>query len=938
MFSRSFLEHANNEAFFLFGKREEKRVHQSGKKKGEKKPHRKKKRKQERMREPSSRKLGRTNQVKFESELAREIRGVLFACPHFFLLDEKRFVKDELVFLIENAMMYSSSWELLREYVNYEKREIQIEKMEKEKRVRVVFEGKKQSADEQPSLKVVVLISGGGRVCSAAKTGEVRVKTTMTWNRDDSSDAMEVDSRNSSSLSMRQQYNIARSIVVKNQNISRKSIEIKFRDVLKRLRDERDCDRQRRNGEIKMENLAMHTDSMKMKLYPGRPIGCIRDETFQNWSFQVGKPFYFISLFSGAGIAVEGLRSAGGFPVLICEKDSRRMEQLKLNNLDLEPWQFIEDVFTIDQTLIDRVVNKYFHVDLIDASPECKPHSPKNVNRANVPTEIVFAPIEKIFEIEKYVVLAQKNRLNRLPRHLKVKEMKANRSTLVMIENVPGILQQRTVDDGERKIAHIVEVMRICVRQSMGFGIRTLHAEDAGLDASKTRVFLLATRNRHFDIEECLNFHTRTECKGECRYVYGSCQSKCYRCLNRSRLKSEKTVDVMDNNLDSNLDSQRFTCQNLQNFNSVHLDGTTLTNGITATNSTRIIVVNKTGALPVRWLGLKDLSRLFGVDSQFFTRAPPTLPTKKRARFSMSNNTDEVSNGAFVDASNDDFDAQAKRFMKMIGDSATAPLLRFLGSRIKRSLNIQNQTTSRISRRVEFLDETSRQDWVNKLLSAKDAYPSDYGVSLSASVYDDFDEIDDVDAILTRGLKRTKDKLSVPLFAISETTPSQRSSLKTSNHVVPEEVLSKYREKLRREIDAGLLLKIDFNTRRSLGFSNDDAFKALLFLVKKAPKKARVLFHQPTAESLYSIPFVRINGTNYELGDAICRSSVDALMDDEKTISSSSEFKRLKEYLKEQTKLLPTVKEKEWEEMKRALTRLREAQKQALILFHDVIK
>ena len=83
---------------------------------------------------------------------------------------------------------------------------------------------------------------------------------------------------------------------------------------------------------------------------------------------------------------------------------------------------------------------------------------------------------------------------------------------------------------------------------------------------------------------------------------------------------------------------------------------------------------------------------------------------------------------------------------------------------------------------------------------------------------------------------------------------------------------------------------------------------------------------------------MRINGTNYELGDAICRSSVDALMDDEKTISSSSEFKRNEEYLKEQTKVLPTVKEKEKEEMKRALTRLREAQKQALVLFYDVIK
>ena len=138
-----------------------------GKKKGRKRNPQNKKRKQERMREPSSRKLGRTNQVKFESELAREIRSVLFACPHFFLL-EKSFVEAECVFLIENAMMTSSSWQLLREYVNYEKREIQIEKMEKEKRVRVVFEGKKQSADEQPSLKVVVLAYGGG-VCGGGK-------------------------------------------------------------------------------------------------------------------------------------------------------------------------------------------------------------------------------------------------------------------------------------------------------------------------------------------------------------------------------------------------------------------------------------------------------------------------------------------------------------------------------------------------------------------------------------------------------------------------------------------------------------------------------------------------------------------------------------------------------------------------------------------------
>ena len=144
-------------------------------KKRKEKKSKNKKRKQERMREPSySRKLGRTNQAEFESELSREIRGVLFACPHFFLL-EKSFVEAECVFLIENAMMTSSSWQLLREYVNYEKREIQIEKMEKEKRVRVVFEGKKQSADEKPSLKVVVLVYDGGGVCGGANVSEVHV-------------------------------------------------------------------------------------------------------------------------------------------------------------------------------------------------------------------------------------------------------------------------------------------------------------------------------------------------------------------------------------------------------------------------------------------------------------------------------------------------------------------------------------------------------------------------------------------------------------------------------------------------------------------------------------------------------------------------------------------------------------------------------------------
>ena len=42
--------------------------------------------------------------------------------------------------------------------------------------MRVVFEGKKQTADEHPSLKVVVLIfGGGGRISAAAKTNVATV-------------------------------------------------------------------------------------------------------------------------------------------------------------------------------------------------------------------------------------------------------------------------------------------------------------------------------------------------------------------------------------------------------------------------------------------------------------------------------------------------------------------------------------------------------------------------------------------------------------------------------------------------------------------------------------------------------------------------------------------------------------------------------------------
>jgi hypothetical protein len=124
-----------------------------------------------------------------------------------------------------------------------------------------------------------------------------------------------------------------------------------------------------------MTSLAFHA-ARKVEIFPPAPIKFIRGSLKKmQTNFHT---FTFISLFSGCGVSARGLSDAGGLCVLFAEKDSYRREILRKNNPHLEAWQFVEKVEDVNQDLIDRVVAKYKHVDLIEGGVRCDDVSSKN--------------------------------------------------------------------------------------------------------------------------------------------------------------------------------------------------------------------------------------------------------------------------------------------------------------------------------------------------------------------------------------------------------------------------------------------------------------------------------------------------------------------------------------------------------------------------------
>ena len=227
-----------------------------------------------------------------------------------------------------------------------------------------------------------------------------------------------------------------------------------------------------------MTSLAFHAAS-KVEIFPPAPIKFIRGSLKKmQTNFHT---FTFISLFSGCGVSARGLSDAGGLCVLFAEKDSYRREILKKNNPHLEAWQFVEKVEDINQDLIDRVVAKYKHVDLIEGGVRCDDVSSKNFKRGEKSFEEVAFPFLLVGKIETMVERAHMKAYEEIMKKTRKSRLQASipipTPCVVLIENVTGLAKR--VNNG---MPYICFLFQMCVQKKMSFAVRTLNAHDAGLD------------------------------------------------------------------------------------------------------------------------------------------------------------------------------------------------------------------------------------------------------------------------------------------------------------------------------------------------------------------------------------------------------------------------------------------------------------------------
>jgi len=229
-----------------------------------------------------------------------------------------------------------------------------------------------------------------------------------------------------------------------------------------------------------MASLAFHAaDATKVEIFPPAPIKFIRGSLKKmQTNFHT---FTFISLFSGCGVSARGLSDAGGLCVLFAEKDSYRREILRKNNPHLEAWQFVEKVEDINQDLIDRVVAKYKHVDLIEGGVRCDDVSSKNFKRGEKSFEEVAWPFLLVGKIETMVERAHMKAYEEIMKKTRKSRLQASipipTPCVVLIENVTGLAKRVN-----NRMAYICFLFQMCVRLKMSFAVRTLNAHDAGLD------------------------------------------------------------------------------------------------------------------------------------------------------------------------------------------------------------------------------------------------------------------------------------------------------------------------------------------------------------------------------------------------------------------------------------------------------------------------
>ena len=612
-------------------------------------------------------------------------------------------------------------------------------------------------------------------------------------------------------------------------------------------------------------SLAFHAaDASKVEILPPAPIKFIRGSLKKmQTNFHT---FTFISLFSGCGVSARGLSDAGGLCVLFAEKDSYRREILRKNNPHLEAWQFVEKVEDINQDLIDRVVAKYKHVDLIEGGVRCDDVSSKNFKRGEKSFEEVAFPFLLVGKIETMVERAHMKAYEEIMKKTRKSRLQASipipTPCVVLIENVTGLAKRVN-----NRMPYICFLFQMCVRLKMSFAVRTLNAHAAGLDHTRERLFFVATRERRKGeglkiCEQILNFQPTNDCKGEC--LHNSLLSRgarCFECEDHSRAKREEQETAEE----TARNSPNLSLFDSHMFLSVNTQGSTALFGLTQTNASGFMLLDRTRVAPPQYLCSRDLCELCGVSRNHF------------------GGNDEDSD---EDDDDDDDDSARGKNMAALGESPTANPLRFLGTTFVRSKRTKTKDSNHA------LSQPDRA-WAEKFLDGKTTMQLkyEYGVGFDISDVDiDIDaSIDDasIDKILRNHLRRTKEVLTTPMIArcAGKSKGKRMKFCSKSTLRVSEEELSNIRLRAMKPANAENYFKIEYPDRRALGLEMADDVTQLTCLIEKKKREGKVrwlqiLFDESNGEEFFAEPFLRLTTkTIFQLGRFISRVTKQRIAD-----------------------------------------------------------
>ncbi|POZ61984.1 DNA cytosine methyltransferase [Chromobacterium alticapitis] len=203
-------------------------------------------------------------------------------------------------------------------------------------------------------------------------------------------------------------------------------------------------------------------------------IGGIDYKNFLTGTPPLGKPFTFVSLFSGAGIGDYGLKLAGGLCLAACEIDPHR-SAVHRANIGAHVWGNIrEDKENLIATLDGK------KIDLLIATPPCQGFSTANARRGlrEDPNHASKDERNHLFFEALYVA-----------RKLK--------PTVIIFENVPNFLVRKIRSENGKMIGRVHEFISASLSEYVGLQ-EVICFSEIGVPQRRRRSVAIFVRNDKF--------------------------------------------------------------------------------------------------------------------------------------------------------------------------------------------------------------------------------------------------------------------------------------------------------------------------------------------------------------------------------------------------------------------------------------------------------